>query len=119
MRFHKTTEEYIKSQEEKLELIKKYDLPKEGTILKVYLPDEKHNVKGDPKKSVTNEVNEIEVSSLGIIGDRHYGYNVKSNAREIELYNSKTTIRQNRHLFIVSEDDCEELTKKLGVKITP
>ena len=119
MKFHQTTEEYVKSQEQRLELIKKHSLPTEGLVLKVYLPDETHNIKGDPKKSVTHEVEQIEINSLGITGDRHNNLYVKSNAREIELYSSKTTIRNNRHIFVVSENDCEELLRKIGVKITP
>ena len=49
MKFHQTTEEYVKSQEQRLELIKKHSLPTEGLVLKVYLLDETHNIKGDPK----------------------------------------------------------------------
>ena len=119
MIFYKDMESYIAAQRALLDGLSEKNIPEWGVISKVLAP---RGVQDDKTKAdylVTHEVEGLELDSEGVLGDRHR-LNVRpSSGREMSLYPRGTMIRQHRHLCVVCRFDCEVLSEKLGVEVTP
>ena len=114
MLFYKDLNDYVTAQKARLDEIQKGNIPERAIIKGVYAA-----LENDLQYTITTEVNDLEVDAMGIAHDRHRGSFHASTGREKELYHKKTIIRQHRHLCIVSSYDCQILSNKLGVEITP
>lgn len=57
---------------------------------------------------------ELDVFMDGVVGDRHYGATLKSNSRS-PFYPRGTVIRNSRQVSILSAEELEALTARLGV----
>jgi hypothetical protein len=111
---------YIEGEKVKLEKLATANLPEKGVIIQVLGPaenqDKATNLDG---YSVTRPVEELVIDYEGIHGDRHRRTFHPSTGREKTLYPKGTIIREHRHIFAVSLRDCDELSNRLGVEVTP
>lgn len=120
MLFYQNLDEFVSGQREKLDSLFEAKIPERGIILKTLLADNSLDRKSDVANySLTKEVEQIEADYLGIVGDRHRGAFRQSTSRETLLYPKGTIIREHRHVLAVSSFDCEVLSEKLGVEVTP
>ncbi|MEK6889549.1 MAG: hypothetical protein AABX35_00005 [Nanoarchaeota archaeon] len=110
---------YLAGEKARLDARQKIDFPNSGVILKVlaHLP---HRTKEKDRTtySLTEGANKIQIDNVGVVGDRHYELSRRSTGRESE-YPRGTEIAGGRHIFAVSPYDCQVLTDKLGVEVTP
>lgn len=120
MLFYRNLSEYIKGQKEKLDRLADAKIPVAGLIARVLGPNDNQDKSSDVANySVTKEVEALKLDYQGIIGDRHRGTHRPSTGRERFIFPKGTEIRQHRHVFAVSPYDCEVLSGKLGVEVTP
>lgn len=120
MLFYKSLEDYVEGQKAKLEKLVNFNIPERGLVIKVLNSDLEITKSGDiVNYSVTKEVSQLEIDSLGIVGDRHRRLYAETTAREKALYKKGTKVREHRHIFVVSLYDCKVLSEKLGVEVTP
>jgi len=112
--------EYLEGEQQRLEKLLSSNIPEQGIISQVLAPaenqDKKSNLAG---YAVTREADSIVVDYLGIQGDRHRNASRPRTGREKALYPEGTIIRGHRHIFAVSLYDCDILSERVGVKITP
>ncbi|MCM3115368.1 MOSC domain-containing protein [Neobacillus sp. MER 74] len=69
----------------------------------------------NPENFVTSRVPQIDLMYEGIPGDRHFGYTKLSNGRE-RMYPRGTEIRNRRQVSILSQEECDEAARRLGIK---
>ncbi|MBM3233075.1 hypothetical protein FJZ18_02825 [Candidatus Pacearchaeota archaeon] len=119
MFFHNSRFEYLQAQRAKLDEILLANIPEVGIITKVLFTNEPRNIAKIMSYSITREVDTLEVTIEGIKGDRHHGGVASSTGRERALYHKGTQILQQRQIFAVSPYDCQVLSEKMGVEITP
>jgi len=120
MLFYKSLDGYIKGQKEKLDRLDDANIPEVGLIAKVLGPNDNQDKSSNiASYSVTQEVEALRLDYQGITGDRHRGAHRLSTGRERLIFPKGTEIRQHRHLFAVSHYDCEILSEKLEVEVTP
>ena len=55
----------------------------------------------------------------GIVGERHQAVTRPSGGRELKVYPRGTQIRGHRHLFVSCSSDVAELSRLMGLEITP
>ena len=113
MLFHDDLDAYIAAQEAKLRALRTAALPPRCVVRGVYGRGRA------PESSRTEAVASLTVDALGVAGDPRHGSFRDSGGRERNLYPRGTRIRQHRHLCIVSQLDCQILSDRLGVDITP
>ena len=58
----------------------------------------------------------IEFADAGVVGDKHFGFIIKSTGREMSLYPRGTLIRNNRQWSAISEEELADIAMKMGVK---
>ena len=58
----------------------------------------------------------IEFADAGVVGDKHFGFTIKSTGREMSLYPRGTLIRNNRQWSAISEEELADIAMKMGVK---
>ena len=120
MLFYEDLEDFIAKQGEKLQRLKNANIPEVGVILDVLGPNDNQDIDNNPGRySVTQQVERLVVDCLGIDGDRHRGSAKFSTGREAPLYDNGTKIVNRRQIFAVSPYECEELSRRLDVEITP
>jgi len=112
--FYKSLSEYRTQELARLQRLEESNIPERGVIAAVLSPAGRADA-----YAVNAAVEAIEVDSQGIVGDRHRCHSRPTNGREASLYPRGTLIRQHRHLFIVSRHDCQVLSERLGVAVTP
>lgn len=120
MLFYEDLGAYQRSEMERLRRLDDANIPARGVIAKVLLPGPlPDQTAGGASYAVTHAVDVIQVDAQGLVGDRHRCRSRPSGGRESSLYPRGTTIRQHRHLCIVSAHDCRVLSEQLGVPVTP
>lgn len=120
MLFYQNRDDYVSDQTKKLENLVDSNILEIGIITKVLKSNEDQDkIYHLPKYSITHKVDYLKIDHLGIIGDRHRGSIKYSGPRERFMYEKGTVIKQNRHIFAISEYDCQVLSDKIGVKVTP
>jgi hypothetical protein len=120
MIFYDTLNDYIDQEKQRLDVLSQANIPEVGVISSVFAPSlnqDKTTHRDD--YLVTREVETLSVDAQGIMGDRHRCLSRPSTGRESSLYPRGTQIRQHRHLCIVSSSDCQVLSQKLKVEVTP
>ena len=108
---------YVARQRLRLDALAVSNIPERGVIAGVFAASPERD--RSDTYSVTHPVDQIEVDALGVMGDRHRCATRGSSGRESSLYVRGTPIRQHRHLCAVSTRDCEVLSERLGVEVTP
>jgi len=63
----------------------------------------------------SKEVNRLELTYEGIVGDRHWGLTRKSNSRE-PWYKKGTRMRNEQQLSIISSEEMKEIAKYLNIE---
>ena len=121
MLFYDDLSEFIDRQREKLQELELADIPEVGIILDVLGPSDDQDRERNPGRySVTRTVDRLTIDCDGIQGDRHRGLTRASTGRQAPLYKrSGAVIVNRRQLFAVSPHECELLSRRLGVEITP
>ena len=122
MLFYQNFQEYLQQETQRLEILKRTPLPHQGIISQTLLSTESVNSASSPSSFsylITHPVNHLYLDGQGIIGDRHRCISRPSGGREKQLYPRGTEIIQRRHLLIVSQADCQALSDRIGVEITP
>ena len=114
MLFYKSLGEYRAQELARLQRLTESNIPEWGGISAVLAPA------GNAQTySINAAVDALIVDTQGIVGDRHRCHSRPTNGREYSLYPQGTLIRQHRHLCIVSRHDCQLLSERLGVAVTP
>ena len=111
---------YILVLEHELARLTQSNFPNNGRLVvsKVLHP-KPANATG-PGYMFTEEKDEpLEVTISGIVGSRKYAPERASNGRERFALPKGAHLKNYRHLLAVSEYDCEKLSDKMGVEITP
>ncbi|MBT6274681.1 MAG: hypothetical protein HOI95_11170 [Chromatiales bacterium] len=121
MLFYDNLSDFVDGQTEKLQKLPSACIPEVGVILDVLGPSDDQDREGNPGRySVTQSVSQLSIDCDGIEGDRHRGLTRASTGREAPLYKrTGVTIVNRRQLFAVSPHECELLSQRLDVKITP
>ncbi len=57
----------------------------------------------------------LEFADGGVVGDKHFGFTMKSSVRELSQYPRGTVIRNNRQWSAVSEEELADIASKMGV----
>jgi hypothetical protein len=117
MLFHETLSDYIAFQKEKLAKLEAAALPDSVVIAGVYRRTLASRQSAQPVAS--ERMDALEIDARGVIGGDHHNDSRPSGGRELSLYPRSTVIRHRRQLCVVSRDDCEVLSQRLGVAITP
>lgn len=118
--YYESIEDYIKGSRKKLDDLGAEGIPSVAIVSGTYLPDFHKTKEDDVDYLVTRKVSGFNVSYEGITVDRrHAGIVRSSTGREKDIYNPGTKIRQNRHVLAISQKDCDILSDRLGVQITP
>lgn len=65
------------------------------------------------------KVDELELDWGGPIGDRHYGLQMKSDARQASVYPRGTEIRNHRQVSIVDVAELAQIAAVLGTPVLP
>jgi len=119
--FHDDIEKFIAQQSESLQKLQKANIPEVGVILDVLGPNDNQDMETNPgRHSVTRSVDRLAVDCHGIDGDRHRGLTRPVTGREAPLYkNTGATIVNRRQIFAVSPYECDLLSQRLEVEITP
>lgn len=81
----------------------------EGEIVGVYRSEMKNTLE-------SAALNTIEVDEKGIVGDKHNGILMKSDARQTAQYTRGTVIRNNRQWSAVSVEELVEVSMKMGIE---
>lgn len=98
------------------------NLPEDDRLIiqKVLRPKTEEESEGLGYMFTTQTNEHLEVDINGIIGARKYGSIREANGREAPHFVPKGSyIRNHRQLFAVSQYDCQLLSERLGVEITP
>ena len=121
MLFYDDLAEFVTKQTEKLERLKSASIPEVGVILALFGPNDNQVMDANPGlHSVTQPVDRLAIDCHGIDGDRHRGLTRPSTVRESRLYKKgNVTIVNRRQIFAVSPHECDLLSTRLGVEITP
>lgn len=120
MIFYHNAAEYFKKEQERLIQRQSANLPDEGRITRLMLPSPELNEYDHfPRYYRTHEVDSLEVDYRGIVGERHQAVTRPSGGRETKVYPPGTEIRGHRHLFIGCSSDIAELSRRMGVELTP
>lgn len=121
MLFYKDLAEFIREQSTKLNQLEGAGIPEVGVVLDVFAPNENQDMETNPDDHlVTRKVDRLAIDCHGVKGDRHRGLTRPSTGREGEIYNrTGVKITNRRQLFTVSPSDCDELSRRLDVKVTP
>ncbi len=121
MLFYDNLSEFIAKQSEKLQQLKHANIPEVGVILDVLGPNDNQDREANPgRHSVTQLVDQLTIDCYGIKGDRHRGLTRPSTGREAPLYKrTGVAIVNRRQLFAVSPYECDLLSQRLEVDITP
>ncbi len=121
MLFYDDFRSYVAAQTRLLDDLEAANIPEVGVIVDVFGPAENQDMAANPgRHSVTQRVPELMVDCAGIDGDRHRGLTRPSTTREGALYrNTAVAIANRRQLFAVSPHECQLLSQKLQVEVTP
>ncbi len=121
MLFYDNLAEFIAKQQENLQRLEQANIPEVGVILDVLGPNDNQDRDANPGRHlVTQPVDRLAIDCYGIDGDRHRGLTRSSTGREAPLYKTTgATIVNRRQLFAVSPYECELLSQRLDVDITP
>jgi len=121
MLFYDDLAEFITEQSDKLRKLESANIPEVGVILEVFAPNDDQDLDSNPGEHlVTQQVDRLAIDCHGVDGDRHRGLTRPSTGRESELYKrTGVKITNRRQLFAVSPSDCDELSRRLDVKVTP
>ena len=120
MLFYENLNEYTREERAKLDLLTNANLPEVGFIEEVLLPDDNKNRESSlAQYSVTQQAKLLEIDYQGIIGDRHRHLYRLTTGRDKAIYPKETQVRGFRHVLAVSLYDCNVLSEKMGVAITP
>jgi hypothetical protein len=70
---------------------------------------------------VTRRVDEIELTTQGINGDRHHGYTTQTGGRFGGMYKEGTTVRNSRQWSAISQEEIKRIAIKLNLdaRLTP
>ena len=71
--------------------------------------------------AVTKAVTELILTTEGVVGDRHFGYETISGGRQTNLYARGTPFRNNRQWSAISPSEVTVIAQHLGIegKLTP
>jgi hypothetical protein len=118
--FYDDLAEFITQQSAKLQGLEGANIPEVGVILDVLGPNDNQDRDANPgRHSVTQAVDRLAIDCRGIEGDRHRGLTRLSTGRE-SLYKRKgSTIVNRRQVLAVSPHECDLLSERLDVEITP
>ena len=121
MLFYEDIADFIANQRKNLQKWETANIPELGIIRDVLGPNDDQNMHTNPgRHSVTEQVDRLAIDCYGIAGDRHRGLTRPSTGREASLYKETgTTIVNRRQIFAVSPHECDLLSRRLKVKITP
>lgn len=121
MLFHDDLSSYIGAQTRLLCGLAAANIPEVGVIVDVFGPADNQDMAVNPDRhSVTQRLDELMIDCAGIDSDRHRGLTRLSTTREGALYrNTAVAIANRRQLFAVSPHECQLLSKKLQVEVTP
>ena len=120
MLFYPNAADYLEQEQKRLIERRDANLPDEGKITRLMLPSAELNEnKHFPYYSLTHEVDSLEVDYRGIVGERHQAVTRPSGGRELKVYPRGTQIRGHRHLFVSCSSDVAELSRLMGLEITP
>ena len=121
MLFYDDLTEFIAKQSDKLQHLASANIPDVGVVLDVLGPNDNQDRNANPgRHSVTQSVDRLAIDCYGIDGDRHRGLTRHSTGREAPLYkNTRSKIVNRRQIFAVSPYECELLSQRLDVEITP
>ena len=121
MLFYDNLSEFVAGQSDKLRQLERANIPEVGVILDVLGPADNQDREANPgRHSVTQAVDQLTIDCRGIEGDRHRGLTRPSTGREAPLYKrTGANIVNRRQLFAVSPYECDLLSQRLGVDITP
>lgn len=120
MLFYQNAADYLEQEQKRLIERRDANLPDEGKITRLMLPSAELNENEHfPYYSLTHEVDSLEVDYRGIVGERHQAVTRPSGGRELKVYPRGTQIRGHRHLFVSCSSDVAELSRLMGLEITP
>ncbi|MBB77007.1 MAG: hypothetical protein CMJ75_21075 [Planctomycetaceae bacterium] len=120
MLFYDDLAEFISSQSEKLAGLETANIPEVGVVLDVLGPNENQDRDANPGRHlVTRRVDRLAIDCSGIEGDRHRGLTRLSTGRETLYRKNESTIVNRRQILAVSPYECELLSERLHVEITP
>ena len=121
MLFYDDLTEFVEKENAKLQRLKSANIPEMGVVLEVLGPnDDQGRETNDGKYSITQSVERLAIDHLGIVGDRHRRLSRRATGRETPLYKqSGVEIANRRQILVVSLADCEELSRRLNVEVTP
>ena len=120
MLFYDDLAEFIAKQSEKLQGLEKANIPEVGVILEVLKPNDNQDREANPGRHlVTQQVDRLAIDCSGIEGDRHRGLTRLSTGRETLYKRKGSTIVNRRQILAVSPYECELLSERLHVEITP
>ena len=86
-----------------------------GSVTGTYVskhPDK--NYHGDDRP-LSVPVKELVLDTQGIVGDRHYGSDMRAGGRMKNLYGVGTVVRNNRHWVAVSSAEVRKISSRLGL----
>lgn len=120
-RFYPGIYDYIEAMHGKLDLLANARIPSMGIISKVLSHGKTTKEQDRLRYSITSQVESVDIDGSGIVGDRHYREFRLAGGRERDVYpkEDKCFIREQRHIFAVSDFDCNVLSEKVGREITP
>ncbi len=117
---YKSYQDYVSGEIRRMQFFWSGNIPDTGVISHVFGPAQDQDKKANRDGySVTQSVSFLEMDSQGIYGDRHRRLTRSATVRERDVFPKGTIIREHRHIFAVSLRDCENLSTKLGVNVTP
>ena len=121
MLFYGNLAEFVDGEGRKLQLLASANIPEVGVVLDVLGPSDDQDIDMNPDAySVTQPVDRLAIDCNGIAQDRHRGITRRATGREAELYASSCAkITNRRQILAVSPADCDELSRRLDVEVTP
>ena len=121
MLFYDNLAEFIAEESDKLRRLGSTNIPEVGVILDVLGPNDNQDIDTNPgQHSVTQPVDRLAIDCNGVDGDRHQGLIRPSTGREGPFYKtSRVNITNRRQILVVSPSDCDELSRRLDVNVTP
>jgi hypothetical protein len=90
-------------------------------LLSIYATEDKGREEVETGYFITSPVSELELTTEGIVGDRHFGYQTFSGNRLTSSYARGTTVRNNRQWSAISPGELETLASNLNLSgsLTP
>jgi hypothetical protein len=82
--------------------------------MKIYATVEAVLIADIPSTFVTRRLEKVDLDFGGIEGDRHFGITAKAGVRQT-MYPRGTVIMNRRQLSIVTVEELEEVTRKMGI----